>query len=271
MRLASPARMIAPSIFASSERRCGLKAASRRNPPEQMLSTSGPSPTTMRAPIPACKIRSRPSRSGRPGATAASASSIAMLRRGPTVWGYTPLPASTSGTRARLGPPGLVMPVSLWVAADHLREDDGVGDGCRSKRREARGRVGRGVWQHDATETQTRCFRESAWRLADLSQLTAEPDLCARHDIVGQSSVRERRHNGERDREIGTPPGDARATDGEREHVIARDREAGMALEHRQQEGEPPDVETLGRPTRDREVGLHRQRLDLDEKGAMTV
>ena len=85
MRLASPARMMAPSIFASSDSRCGLNAASRRNPPEQMFSTSGPSPTTISAPIPACRMRSRPSRNGRPGATAASASSIAMLRRGLTV------------------------------------------------------------------------------------------------------------------------------------------------------------------------------------------
>ena len=51
MRLASLARMMAPSIFASSDRRWGLKAASSRKPPEQMLSTSGPSPTTMRAPM----------------------------------------------------------------------------------------------------------------------------------------------------------------------------------------------------------------------------
>ena len=52
MRLASGARTMAPSIFASSDSRWGLKAASSRKPPEQMLSTSGPSPTTMRAPMP---------------------------------------------------------------------------------------------------------------------------------------------------------------------------------------------------------------------------
>ena len=34
--------MIAPSIFASSDSRCGVNSASRRNPPEQMLSTVGP-------------------------------------------------------------------------------------------------------------------------------------------------------------------------------------------------------------------------------------
>ena len=81
MRLASAARIVAPSIFASSDSRCGLYAASSRNPPEQMLSTSGPSPTTMSAPMPARRIRSRPSRSGEPGATRASASRRAALRR----------------------------------------------------------------------------------------------------------------------------------------------------------------------------------------------
>ena len=69
MRLPSAARMRAPSILASSERRWGLKAASSRNPPEQMLSTAGPSPTTTRPPMPAWRMRSMPSRSGRPGAT----------------------------------------------------------------------------------------------------------------------------------------------------------------------------------------------------------
>ena len=84
MRLASLARMMAPSIFASSESRCGLNAASSRNPPEQMLRTSGPSPTTSSAPMLDCRIRSRPSRNGCPGATAAKASSSATLRRGAT-------------------------------------------------------------------------------------------------------------------------------------------------------------------------------------------
>ena len=77
IRLPSDARMMAPSILASSERRCGVKAASSRNPPEQMLSTSGPSPKTMRPPRPDCRTRSRPSRSGVPGATWVRARAIA--------------------------------------------------------------------------------------------------------------------------------------------------------------------------------------------------
>ena len=66
-------RMIAPSIFASSLSRCGLKGASSMNPPLQIANTSGPSPRISRAPVLARTIRSIPSRSGVPGATSASA------------------------------------------------------------------------------------------------------------------------------------------------------------------------------------------------------
>ena len=47
MRAQSAVRMIAPSIFASSESRCGVNSASSRKPPEQTQSTSGPAPMTM--------------------------------------------------------------------------------------------------------------------------------------------------------------------------------------------------------------------------------
>ncbi len=73
--------MMAPSILASSDKRCGLNSASSRKPPEQMESTPGPSPMTTRAPRLARRIRSRPSRSGRPGATMARASLSGELWR----------------------------------------------------------------------------------------------------------------------------------------------------------------------------------------------
>ena len=72
---------MAPSVLASSDSRWGENAAFTRNPPEEMLSTSGPSPITIRAPMPALRIRSKPSRSGCPGATAASAACSSGLRR----------------------------------------------------------------------------------------------------------------------------------------------------------------------------------------------
>ena len=71
--------MIAPSIFASSDRRCGLYGASTRNPPEQIDSTSAPSLSTRSAPALARTTRSMPSRSGVPGDTRASASRICSL------------------------------------------------------------------------------------------------------------------------------------------------------------------------------------------------
>ena len=79
IRLESYARMIAPSILASSASLCGLNSASSRNPPEQIDRTSGPSPTTMRAPMLAWRMRSSPSRNSRPGAIDPSASIIAAL------------------------------------------------------------------------------------------------------------------------------------------------------------------------------------------------
>ena len=77
----SAARMRAPSILASSESRWGVNSASRRNPPEHTDSTSGPSPTTISAPLLAWRMRSIPSRRGVPGATIRNASSSASDRR----------------------------------------------------------------------------------------------------------------------------------------------------------------------------------------------
>ena len=73
IREASAARMIAPSILASSLRRWGLNSTSSRKPPVQIESTPGSSPTTTRAPRLAWRTRLSPSRNGVPGATRASA------------------------------------------------------------------------------------------------------------------------------------------------------------------------------------------------------
>ena len=82
MRSPSDDRMIAPSILASSLRRCGVNGRSSGKPPEQIASTSGPSPTTTSAPIFARTTRSTPARSGVPGATLASASRRSELAAG---------------------------------------------------------------------------------------------------------------------------------------------------------------------------------------------
>src|SRR5712691_170019 len=131
----SEARMMAPSILASSDSRWGVNSASRRKPPEHTCSTSGPSPTTIIAPMPAWRMRSRPSRSGVPGATSRRESSIASVRgcagtqdppRSRTVtarpFERTTIPTTGSdGSGARL--PGWT-PLPVLPAAAHLTPDE---------------------------------------------------------------------------------------------------------------------------------------------------
>ena len=102
MRDASEAKMMAPSIFASSDRRWGEYSASSRKPPVQTDKTAGPSPTNISAPCLACSIRSRPSRSLVPGAIIASASFRGWLPPAPsaTPASYPARPAR----RPRIGP-----------------------------------------------------------------------------------------------------------------------------------------------------------------------
>ena len=100
MREASAARMMAPSILANSERRCGLYSASSRKPPVQTERTAGSSPTTISAPCLACRIRSNPSRSLVPGAIIASASFSGWLSSGSdTRASYPARPADRPGPR----------------------------------------------------------------------------------------------------------------------------------------------------------------------------
>ena len=112
MREASAAMMMAPSILANSDRRCGLNSESRRKPPEQIESTSGPSPPTTRPPRFARRIRSRPSRSAVPGATMANAPLMAACWRVITSRSYSPPRWCTRGALSprshrdsRSGPP----------------------------------------------------------------------------------------------------------------------------------------------------------------------
>ena len=82
IRVASGARMMAPSIFASSLSRCGVNSASIRKPPRADLEHVGAvADDDQRAPCsPGGSGRDLPA-SGRPGATAASASMNATLLR----------------------------------------------------------------------------------------------------------------------------------------------------------------------------------------------
>ena len=107
IREASAARMMAPSILASSERRWGVYSASRRKPPVHTDRTAGSSPTMISAPCLACRMRSRPSRSAVPGAIIASASFRGWLPPAPSATraSYPALPPFRPPNRPRPGPP----------------------------------------------------------------------------------------------------------------------------------------------------------------------
>src|SRR5260370_839048 len=117
IREQSAVTMMAPSILASSESRCGVNSASRRNPPEQTWSTSGPAPTTRSAPMRAWMIRSMPSRSPDPGATRRRAARRASERGGGGVEALVELRAG-DGQRHREVESGLTDP--------HAADDVGV-------------------------------------------------------------------------------------------------------------------------------------------------
>ena len=68
IRVRSFDRMMAPSSFASSRSFCSVNSTFRSNPPEHTCRTRGPSPSTIRAPVRPCRIRSMPARRGVPGA-----------------------------------------------------------------------------------------------------------------------------------------------------------------------------------------------------------
>ncbi len=161
---------MAPSILASSDRRWGLKAASSRKPPEQMLSTSGPSPTTISAPIFDCRIRSRPSRNGLPGATRRQR----LEQRVASPAGHRP---KSIGRR---------LAVLQWISASwraspsvaartHL---DALGGG----RATAGGR-----WPAVA---ESHRLGQAPRALRHLAQLAAQADLAEGHEPVGQGRSR---------------------------------------------------------------------------------
>ena len=70
---AASSSTMAPSILASSRSRVAENGTLSSNPPEHTSSTAGPSPSTISAPVFPRRMRSSPSRSMVPGASAASA------------------------------------------------------------------------------------------------------------------------------------------------------------------------------------------------------
>src|SRR5918911_2246319 len=151
----SEARIRAPSILASSDRRWGVNSASRRNPPEHTERTSGPSPTTMRAPLLAWRMRSMPSRSGVPGATIRNASSSASERRTGTSGSSEASPASLPRLGERVeasaagAHPGSEAEPGSPAAAGPQHHQGGHGGGDGGAEEQGPGPVGGGGRQVD--------------------------------------------------------------------------------------------------------------------------
>src|SRR3954452_8780278 len=74
IRADSTSRTIAPSILASSRRAVGLNGTSRAKPPVEIALITRLRPSTTSAPVRPRRIRSKPSRSGEPGAIRARCS-----------------------------------------------------------------------------------------------------------------------------------------------------------------------------------------------------
>ena len=180
------ARMIAPSILASSESRCGVNSASSRNPPEQTDSTSGPSPTTISAPMRAWRMRSRPSRSCVPGATSRRATIMASDRGGAGTMGSTSrcsrgaargdqdTPGRAEASIRRISPAGINASSTAWrtsVTSTRSRPAE-CGTPC--------GPFG----DHRAREPEARRLGEPAFELGHGAHLAAEAELTDRDGVA---------------------------------------------------------------------------------------
>src|SRR5579884_3813464 len=282
----SAARMIAPSIFASSESRWGVNSASRRKPPEQTLRTSGPSPTTMRAPILAWMMRSRPSRSGRPGATSRSAASIGS-DRGWSGSGPSP-PRGNSNVQHAIvrGMPGN-LPAMPRVAGrrpdrpEHAsrapgRHQGGLAgvvvagwDGSRavaveSDREQRLPDVGdphdlhpvdirRGRRRDRPPEPQAGRLGEPTRGVRGLAYLAAETDLTDRDDVRRDGRTGSGARQRARGREVGGRLPDAHATRHARPDVAGSERPAAHSLlQDGDHQRDTAGVETLHRAARHR-------------------
>src|SRR5665213_371761 len=255
MREASEATMIAPSILASSLRRWGLNSESSRKPPEQIESTSGPSPITTRPPRLARRMRSRPSRKGRPGATMPSASLMAAFWRVITRESYLAPPGRTGGRRSPTGS------VEAAESADRLGHRIGAdqlhtGWALRGRRR-----------NHHPGESESGGLVEAPGEVGDLAYLTGQSDLAHRRQVGGQRHSGGGGGHGEGQRQIGGRLRDPDATGHRREDVDPVHGEPGMAGQYGQGHHQPTAVETDHGPFG---LGLgHRgdQGLEFDHQG----
>ena len=247
--------MMAPSIFASSDRRWGEYSASSRKPPVQTDRTAGSSPTRISAPCLACSIRSRPSRSLVPGAIIASASFRGWLPPAPsaTPASYPARPASPASDRTRLRASASVRtPCTVrpgGAAAGRRRH------GGRHERPREPGPVGLG---------------QAAIRARDGAHLAGQAQLAEDDDIGWQGGVGDDRRHGQGDGQVGRRLGDGDAAHGGGEHLRrGRDLDRGAAGQDGQEEVGPRRVDAQGLWTRRARAAPGagaEQRLHLDQQ-----
>ena len=220
--------MIAPSILASSESRCGVNSESSRKPPEQTESTSGPSPITMSAPMRAWRMRSRPSRSCVPGATRRRAYIIASVR-------------DCAGTRRTLPEAARANASETSCTGMTRKPGRGLADGGAS-----------------ACETKARRFVEPVVELRHRAQLAAQPDLTHRDHARDDGLLPSRASDREGERKVGAGLGDAQPSGDARVHLGLPRAHTTVLIEHCQHHREARGIETRGRPSGRQAIGYHQ-------------
>ena len=95
-----------------------------------------------------------------------------------------------------------------------------------------------------------------------------ESDLAEGNDFRRNRLVGERRDHRKAHREVGRRLADAHAAHGIDEDVLFPGRDAGMAMQHREEHGEPVRFQADGKAARIGRMRRVHQRLDLDQQGA---
>src|SRR5918993_5408171 len=270
MRVTSRSQTMAPSIFASSRRRVAENSTSRGNPPVETISTSRSLPRTMSAPVRPRRIRSRPSRSSVPGATAAIVArrSSSSDCTAPTLSSSacTP-PAAGSAASAGILAGCTVRPRVVLVKATDPRVTDrrGLHDAQTTWDRPRTEDPG----GHDRPgEPEPGPLREAAVRARDRPDLAGEPHLAEGDRPVRKGAVRDGTREREADREVRGRLGQAYPAHGGQVRVAARDRRLGSLVEDSHDHVDPRGVQTARRPAGGREARAGHECLDLGDERA---
>ena len=249
MREAVSSRTMAPSILASSERRWAVNGTSIWNPPVNRASTWGGEPSTISAPVLALRIRSSPGRRAVPGATwrSTSSSRSSMLIGAP--------PPASAGAGPRAGP---------WPGPTATRPPTRPGP-ARSRRSLApSGRPVAGTRARRKPSRAASARRRGSWGTGRTSPPRPTSPMVIRSD--GHLPVAGGRGQGQADGQVGGGLGDPDPAGGGGEHVVAGQADAGPAVEHGDQDGQPPGVQPLGGAPGHGHPGGHDQRLDLGDE-----